>query len=119
MKLKPIGVIKSPYRSREEAPKQGLDSDVTATLVFYHKKQVEKVKDCKRLRMLYWTHLADRATLWSEKKKRGVFATRSPDRPNPIAIAVVEVLEAKEKEITVRHLDALDGTPILTVSPFY
>jgi formylmethanofuran dehydrogenase subunit E len=117
--LKPIGVVKSPYKSREEAPKQGIDREEVSTLLFFDEKAVDRIKGSKRLRLLYWMHLADRATLWSEKKKRGVFAIRSPDRPNPIAIAVVEVLKTEDKKVMVRYLDALDGTPILDVSPGY
>jgi tRNA-Thr(GGU) m(6)t(6)A37 methyltransferase TsaA len=119
MKLKPIGVVKSPYKSREEAPRQGIDREEVSTLLFFDEKAVDRIEGHRRLRLLYWMHLADRTTLWSEKKKRGVFATRSPDRPNPIAIAVVEVLKTEDKKMLVRYLDALNGTPILDVTPWY
>lgn len=119
MNLRPIGVIKSPYKSRKDAPKQGLDREEVSTLIFYERKHVDRIRGSKRLRLLYWMHLADRSTLWSEKKKRGVFATRSPDRPNPIGVAVVEIVKAEDKEVLVKHLDALDGTPILGFNPLY
>ncbi len=119
MKLKPIGVVKSPYKSREEAPRQGVDREEVSTLSFYDKEHVDRIRGSRRLRLLYWMHLANRATLWSEKKKRGVFATRSPDRPNPIAVAVVEVLKTQDKKALVKHLDAIDGAPILDASPCY
>ena len=48
----------------------------------------------------------------------GVYATRTPYRPNPIGLTLVEVLEVKDNVITVRGLDAVDGTPILDIKPF-
>lgn len=118
MQLIFIGVIKSPYKSKEEAPKQGIDSEEVSTIVLYDSRILEKLKRHKRLLVLYWMHLSDRKVLWSEYKGRGVFATRSPERPNPIAISVVEVVGIKGSEISVKHLDALDGTPVIDVRPY-
>lgn len=115
--LKPIGVVKSPYKSREEAPRQGVDREEVSTLFFYDRKHVDKLRGSRRLRLLYWMHLADREVLWSCEKRRGIFATRSPDRPNPVTVAVVEVLKTEDKKVVVRYLDALDGTPILRAIP--
>jgi tRNA-Thr(GGU) m(6)t(6)A37 methyltransferase TsaA len=115
--LQPIGVVKSPYKSREEAPRQGVDREEVSTLLFYDKKHVDKLRGSKRLRLLYWMHLANRKVLWGCEKRRGIFATRSPDRPNPIGIAIVEVIKTQDKKVLVKHLDALDGTPILRAIP--
>ncbi len=111
-------MIKSPYKTREEAPKQGIDSEEVSTIVLYEPEILEKIKKHKRLLVLYWMHLSDRNVLWSESKGRGVFATRSPERPNPIAISVVEVVGIKGNEINVKHLDAVDGTPVIDVRPY-
>lgn len=115
--VQPIGIIRSPYKNREEAPRQGVDREEVSTLLFHDKKHVLKLGNSKRLRLLYWMHLADREVQRSRKKKKGVFATRSPDRPNPIGTAVVEVIKTQDEKVLVRHLDALDGTPLLRAIP--
>ncbi|MFH1774678.1 MAG: tRNA (N6-threonylcarbamoyladenosine(37)-N6)-methyltransferase TrmO [Methanobacteriota archaeon] len=112
-RISSIGVIKSPYKKREDAPKQGIDSKEISTIVLYDQRILERIKNCEYLLVLYWMHLSDRKVLWSESKGRGVFATRSPERPNPIAISVVKVVGIKGSEIKVKYLDAVDGTPVV------
>ena len=71
--------------------------------------------------ILYWLDRADRSRLQvhprgdRSRPLRGVFATRSPHRPNPIAVATVEILEVRGTRFRVRGLDALDGTPLLDI----
>lgn len=113
MQVSSIGVIKSPYKKREDAPKQGIDSKEISTIVLYDQRILERIKNREYLLVLYWMHLSDRKVLWSESKGRGVFATRSPERPNPIAISVVKVVGIKGSKIKVKYLDAVDDTPIM------
>lgn len=54
----------------------------------------------------------------TSRPERGVFGTRSPYRPNPIGLAVVELLDIEKKVLTVRDLDAIDGTPVLDIKPY-
>lgn len=115
--LKPIGVIKSPYKALEEAPKQGKERRETSVLVLNDKELVNDLKGSKRLRVLYWMHKAGRDVLWSNRRNRGIFATRSPERPNPIGVAAVEVLDMRGRQVRVRHLDAVDGTPVIGIFP--
>lgn len=68
-----------------------------------------------RALVLYWLHKADRTVVFSQEREKGVFATRGQDRPNPIGIALVEVLGVEGREVRVRHLDAIDGTPVLDI----
>ena len=86
------------------------------------------VKDFSHLIILYWIHLRDneeeRRTLLvfprrhAVKVKTGVFACRSPSRPNPIGLRVVELLKAEECILTVKDLDALEGSPIIDIKPY-
>jgi tRNA-Thr(GGU) m(6)t(6)A37 methyltransferase TsaA len=115
--LEAVGAIRSPYKSREEAPKQGRDREEVSELVLRDTKVIKGLRGSRRLRVLYWMHEADRKVLWSHKRGRGIFATRSPERPNPIAVSVVEVVDWGEDVVRVKHLDALDGTPILALYP--
>jgi len=77
-----------------------------------------------KLFVLYWLHMAERKTLRVHPRgdpavpKKGVFATRSPDRPNPIGLCLVDVLGIEGSVIKVRGLDAVDGTPVIDLKPF-
>jgi tRNA-Thr(GGU) m(6)t(6)A37 methyltransferase TsaA len=76
-----------------------------------------------KLLVLCWFHKADREVLKLHPRgnpdipKRGVFATRSPDRPNPIGLSLVDVLSVEGRILKVRGLDALDGTPVVDLKP--
>jgi tRNA-Thr(GGU) m(6)t(6)A37 methyltransferase TsaA len=86
------------------------------------------IKDFSHLIILYWIHLRDneeeRRTLLvfprrhAMKVKTGVFACRSPSRPNPIGLCVVELLKIEECLLTVKNLDALEGSPIIDIKPY-
>src|SRR6185436_4249424 len=75
------------------------------------------------LLVLTWLHQADRDVLRvhprsdPSRAEQGVFSTRSPDRPNPIGLHRVEVVAVEDTRVLVRHLEAIDGTPILDVKP--
>jgi tRNA-Thr(GGU) m(6)t(6)A37 methyltransferase TsaA len=77
-----------------------------------------------KLFVMCWFHMADRETLRLHPRgdpsipKRGVFATRSPDRPNPIGLSLVDVLAVDGPIIKVRGLDAVDGTPVVDLKPY-
>lgn len=115
--LQAVGVIRSPYERMEEAPRQGRGREELCELMLRDRKTLEELRGSLRLRILYWMHKAGRDVLWSRKRNRGIFATRSPERPNPIAVAVVEVVDWGRDVIRVKHLDAVDGTPILGLYP--
>ncbi len=125
--IRPIGVIRSPVRNLEDAPKQGREGNVEAVL-----EVDERYGDAflglepgQKIQVLYWMHLAERGRLKvhprgdSSRALKGVFATRSPHRPNPIAVDVVEVAAIDGTSITVRGIDALDGTPLLDIKCEY
>ncbi len=122
--LWPIGIARTPYRDMEEAPFQGRFSSNWAILEI--EKEFEAgLKDVELsdyLIVLYWAHLADRGILqtvtpWGPEE-RGVFACRSPARPNPISFCVVELLEREGNRLMVQGLDALDGSYILDIKPY-
>ncbi len=124
MKLTPIGVIHSPYRTPQDAPRQGRLAGQTAELEIYS-RFVEGLKDVEQashLIVLYWCHLGNRDTLQTKTpfgpELRGVFACRSPSRPNPIAFCVSELLEVRENRLLVRGVDAVDGSPLLDIKPY-
>jgi tRNA-Thr(GGU) m(6)t(6)A37 methyltransferase TsaA len=123
--LQSIGVISSPFRERGEAPRQGRLEPAESQIQIYP-AYAEGLRDLAlhpRLFILYWCDRSRRDVLTAtpphEKQEHGVFATRSPERPNPIALCLVDLVSLEGNRIRVRGLDALDGTPLLDIKPFY
>lgn len=123
--LAPIGEVRSPLSDRASAPKQGREGSPDAWLVFSPEvlDGLGDIRPGDQLIVLTWLHLARRDVLRTRPRddpanpELGVFSTRSPDRPNPIGLHLVEVLSVEEARIQVRDLEALDGTPIIDVKP--
>ena len=114
--LRPIGTVSSPYKSPEEAPRQGVGrAEVSRILLDEGFERILAGLGEGKAVILYWLHRANRTRIWSEERGKGVFATRGQDRPNPIGLALVEVLGVEGREVRVRHLDAIDGTPVLDI----
>ncbi len=124
MILKPVGVAHTVYAGMEEAPFQGRFRDDEAVLEIYgeYADALKDVEASGHLIVLYWAHLADRQVLrtvtpWGPEV-RGVFACRSPSRPNPINMCVVELVKREGNRLTVRGLDAVDGSALLDIKPY-
>jgi len=124
IELRPIGYVRSPYRERRDAPRQGRLSDAVSEIVVdsAYEEGLLRVGEKTHLFVLCWFDRADRERLRVTPPKNpvehGVFATRSPDRPNPVSISVVDLLGIKGCVLSVRGLDALDGTPVIDIKPF-
>lgn len=120
----PVGVIHSPYRERGDAPFQGRHRDEISTLEVFeaYEPALEDVETCSHLMVLYLQDRGDRSTLQTRTpwgpEVHGVFATRSPNRPNPIGVCTVALVERRGHVLTVRWLDALDGSPLLDIKPY-
>ncbi|MCW5657739.1 MAG: SAM-dependent methyltransferase [Burkholderiaceae bacterium] len=116
--------MESPLRNREGAPKQGEEGAPPAVLVFEQSVQagLADIRVGDRLLLLTWLDRADRGVLKVHPRDdktmplRGVFSTRSHDRPNPIGVHRVTVVSiASPLRFEVRDLEAFDGTPIVDV----
>jgi tRNA-Thr(GGU) m(6)t(6)A37 methyltransferase TsaA len=124
--ITPIGSVSSPLVDREQAPKQGNEGAPVAWLVF-EPEFLEGLKDLQageEVLVLTWLDRGDRQTLRVHPRDdasaplRGVFSTRSQDRPNPIGIHRVRIVEREGPlRFKVFDLEALDGTPIIDVKP--
>jgi tRNA-Thr(GGU) m(6)t(6)A37 methyltransferase TsaA len=122
-KLKIIGVLHGDIVSREDAPKNFAESERVGTLEIYpkYKDALDGIVSGQTIVVLFWLHKSTRDTLKvyprgdESKKLRGVFATRSPVRPNPIAISELKVLNIQGGHLEVSGLDILDGTPIVDI----
>lgn len=122
---KPIGFVKSPYNSPSEVPK-GLGAKHTAEGILSISLEFELgLTDVEGFSHLIVLWECDRSpdfellgTPPSDNRPHGVFATRSPRRPNPIGLTVVELIRREGSELHVRGVDMLNGTPILDIKPY-
>ena len=123
--IDPIGVVRSQLRRREEAPMQGDEGapDAWLELAPPAAPGLMGIQPGDELIVLTWLHLAQRDVLQVHPRGdlnrplTGVFATRSPDRPNPIGLHRVLVLEVREQKLQVAPLEAIDGTPVIDIKP--
>ena len=118
-----IGVVRSSLRELEDAPRQADEGAPEAELVFDEEiaAALEGIEAGAVIELLTWLHLASRDTLQCRPRDdvtrplTGVFATRSSERPNPIGLHKVLVLEAGPRTLRVAELEAIDGTPVIDV----
>ena len=124
--LTPIGTVESPLTRREEAPKQGNEGAPSAWLSFASEFEdaLRELSVGDEILVLTWLDRADRTILRVHPRDdhtapiRGVFSTRSQDRPNPIGIHRVTIEEVgSATRLRVSGLEAFDGTPIVDVKP--
>jgi tRNA-Thr(GGU) m(6)t(6)A37 methyltransferase TsaA len=123
--LEPIGFIRSTVKTRQDAPRQGYEGAPDAWLELNEKfaRALQGLAEGDEVVLITWFHLSDRGTLEvhprGERKNplTGVFATRSPDRPNPLGLHRVKVLEMAGTRLKVGPLEALDGTPVVDIKP--
>ena len=118
-----IGTTRSDITRLEDAPKNYDISDRTGTLEIdpRYREAMEGISPGQTIVVLFWLHRSARDVLKvyprgdRSRGLHGVFATRSPVRPNPIAVSELKVLAIKENHIEVIGLDVLDGTPIIDI----
>ncbi|HEV7440445.1 MAG TPA: tRNA (N6-threonylcarbamoyladenosine(37)-N6)-methyltransferase TrmO [Methylobacterium sp.] len=120
-----IGRLRTPWRQRSDCPKNGLQTDAVCTVEVDPRfaAGLQNVEGATHLILLYWMDRADRDLVRQRPRhaegSRGTFSLRSPARPNPIALSVVELLAREDAILRVRGLDCLDGTPLLDIKPYY
>jgi tRNA (adenine37-N6)-methyltransferase len=122
---RPIGYVHSPYISTSEIPKGlGAKHDVEGELEILPEFEAGLL-DIEGFSHLFVIWAFDRSQGFdltgkppTDDRPHGVFATRSPRRPNPIALSVVELLGREGRKLRVRGVDMLDGTPILDIKPY-
>jgi len=121
----PIGWVESPLAERAQAPRQGDEGAPSAWLVF-EPEVADGLRDLvagAEIIVLTWLDRADRGELITRPRDdparplTGVFSTRSPDRPNPIGLHRVRIVDVQGLRILVEPLEALDKTPVIDVKP--
>jgi tRNA-Thr(GGU) m(6)t(6)A37 methyltransferase TsaA len=123
--VRPIGRVSSPLTDRTAAPRQA-DEDAPAAEIVLHPAALPAAAGLRvgdDVVLLTWLHQARRDVLAvhprgdTTRPRQGVFATRSPDRPNPIGLHTVTITAIEAEVISVRNLEAIEGTPVLDIKP--
>jgi tRNA-Thr(GGU) m(6)t(6)A37 methyltransferase TsaA len=124
IELRPVGYVRSPYKTRGDAPRQGRLSATISEIVIDEKylPALWQIEGRKHLWILCWFDRADRSVLRATPPgtsvEKGVFAIRSPDRPNPVSLCMVDLIGVKGGVLKVRGLDAFDGTPVIDIKVY-
>ncbi|HTV03688.1 MAG TPA: tRNA (N6-threonylcarbamoyladenosine(37)-N6)-methyltransferase TrmO [Luteitalea sp.] len=123
--LEPVGVVRSLLTSRTNAPRQPDEGAPPARIDIgaSYREALEGLQTGDRIVVLTWLHAGDRTVRRVHPRgdrtrpALGVFATRSPDRPNPVGLHEVTVTAVTADSLEVDGLEAIDGTPVLDVKP--
>ena len=124
-KMRAIGYIRSPYSETSKVPK-GLGAQHTAEGILEVLAEFEAgLQDVEGFSHLLIVWVFDRAqgcelagVVPTDNRVHGVFASRSPRRPNPIGLTVVELLQREGRNLHLRGVDMLDGTPVIDIKPY-
>ena len=124
LELKPIGIIHSPYRNRADAPYRGHRSKRISLIEVFEPFEggLQDIEGFSHIIVIYWFHKSRGYRLlvrtpWDDVP-HGLFSTRSPHRPCPLGLTVVELVVRKKNILKVKGLDAIDGTPLLDIKPY-
>ena len=123
--LKPIGVIRSTLKSRVDAPKQGSEGapDAWIEVHAWAADALHLLAAVDQIVVITWFHQSKRDVLQVQPRSNprnpltGVFATRSPDRPNPLGLHPVRIRSINGTRLRIGPIEAIDGTPVVDIKP--
>lgn len=127
IRFKPIGVINSMYTPHSGAPRQGILEPETKARIVLLKQYEEALEGLERYDHIWVIYHFDRVKNWDSQVRPpqsnpgqifGMFATRTPRRPNPVGISLVKLDGIEGCTISIRGIDAFDGTPVLDIKPY-
>ena len=124
MQLQEIGVVHNAYKNLTDIPRQGHMSAEISEIEIHpnFSDGLLKIEQNAHLIVLYWAHLAKRDILNTippaAKELHGVFASRSPGRPNPLSLCIAELIAREDNILRVKGIDALDGSSVIDIKPY-
>ena len=122
--IHPIGIIKTSFESGIWVPIQSSKSDVVGEVIIDEAftDALDSLDLFSHVILVYWFHRANPPKLkvvpYLDKRERGLFSTRSPSRPNPVGISIVELIKIEGNRLVFRGADMLDGSPLIDIKPF-
>ncbi len=123
--IKPIGIIHTPYKEPKDTPIQGKFRKEVKGRVEVFPEFEEGLKDIEgfsHLILVFFFHKSNKENLtgkpYLEDKEHGIFAIRSPHRPNHIGISIVKLLKREKNILHIQEIDMLDSTPLLDIKPY-
>jgi len=121
----PIGIIHSPYKEDKDIPIQGTFKDKVEAWLELKKEYADGLRDLNKFShaiIIYYFHRSQREEIegrpFLEQNKHGIFAIRSPHRPNHIGFSIIKIKRIKANKLYFTELDVLDGTPLLDIKPY-
>ena len=125
MEFQPVGVVISPHKNRSGMPIQPTFAKGCRGKIIIDKKYTEGLKDLdgfSHIIVIFHLHQSSGYKLsvvpYLDNTPHGLFATRTPNRPNPVGLSVVKLIEVKGNELIIENIDMLDGTPVIDIKPY-
>ena len=125
VKYTPIGIVHSPFKEPKGTPIQPAGAkDVKGSIEIFpeYSEGLKDIGGFSHIILIYHFHLSKKNSLkvrpYMDDHVHGVFATRSPSRPNPIGISVVRLVKVEKNILHVKDIDIIDGTPVLDIKPY-
>ena len=122
--VKPIGVIRTPFKSSEDVPIQSSKSDFKGHVEVKseYNDALRSLDGFSHIILVYWFHRAKSPKMlqkpFLDTEEHGLFSIRSPSRPNPIGISTVKLISIEGTRLNIQGVDMLDETPLLDIKPF-
>jgi tRNA (adenine37-N6)-methyltransferase len=123
--MKTIGVIHTPLLEKSDAPIQSSRSDIAGTVEVFpqYLEGLDGIEGFSHIILLYGFHQSEqeislKVQPFLDDQLHGIFTTRYPNRPNPLGLSVVRLLNRKENRLEFLGADMLDGTPLLDIKPY-
>lgn len=123
--INPIGYIRSEHKNAENTPIQPVfakECSGRVELLPEYKNGLCDIEGFSHVFLLCWLHQSKEMKMsvkpYLDDREHGIFATRSPSRPNPIGISIVELIKKEDSVLFIQGIDMLDGTPVIDVKPY-
>ena len=123
--INPIGIIRSPYKESKEIPIQGRFKNDVQAFIELKNEYVKGLKDLDKFShaiLIYYLHMSTRIDIigkpFLEDENHGIFAIRSPHRPNHIGLSVVKIQRIQENKLYFTEVDMIDKTPLIDIKPY-
>ena len=122
--VKPIGVIRTPFKMTDKIPIQASRSSATGEVEVFpeYSEGLDSLDGFSHVFLMYWFHKAQsprmKVTPFLDTQERGLFSTRAPSRPNPVGFSVVKILTMEGNTLKFKGADMLNDTPLIDIKPF-